>query len=100
MERTCQSLNPRSLRVFTGTQVGAAQTEYPGGPESKRKKGRIRGGGREDALRGSVVEWGSRRGRTTLTEDGGVHTQVVSASQRLWGRRHEISSLVPAGSWL
>lgn len=40
-----QSPNPRSLRVFTGTQVGAAQTEYPGGPESKRKKGRIRGGG-------------------------------------------------------
>lgn len=71
MERSYQSPNPRSLRVFTGTQVGAAQTEYPGGPESKRKKGRIRGGEREDALRGSVVEWGSRRGRTTLTETEG-----------------------------
>lgn len=35
-----------------------------------------------------------------LTEDGGVQTQVVSASQRLWGRRHEISNLVPAGSQL
>lgn len=47
-----------------------------------------------------MVEWGSRRGRTTLTEDGGVQTQVVSASQRLWGRWHEISNLVPAGSRL